>query len=128
MFVTMKQTLVKDGMAINDLFFKFVEISPLMGFENMTSGVLKVTEEKPKLTGMTKKKQETIEAIEQYQLLKNAENPVDVWVAPTVLAAHMNINKKTLQSRLTDLLEADLIHHDKERGGYQSKKWDSEVF
>ena len=77
---------------------------------------------------MTKKKQETIEAIEQYQLLKNAENPVDVWVAPTVLAAHMNINKKTLQSRLTDLLEADLIHHDKERGGYQSKKWDSEVF
>ena len=124
----MSQTLVKDGMAIDPLNFKFTEISPLLKMKNMRSGILEQTEELPKDKRLTKKREETIRAIENYQLEKDKNNPVNIWITPTVLAAYMDIKKNTLQTRLTDLRDADLIHYDKEKGAYQSKRWDSEVF
>tara|TARA_R100000329_G_scaffold151460_1_gene147712 strand:- start:205 stop:2118 length:1914 start_codon:yes stop_codon:yes gene_type:complete len=128
MYVQMSQTLVKDGMAIDPLNFKFTEISPLLKMKNMRSGILEQTEELPKDKRLTKKREETIKAIENYQLEKDKNNPVNIWITPTVLAAYMDIKKNTLQTRLTDLRDADLIHYDKEKGAYQSKRWDSEVF
>ncbi len=128
MYVQMTQTLVKDGMAIDPMNFKFTEISPLLKMKNMRSGILEITEELPKDKRLTKKREETITAIENYQLEKDKDNPINIWVTPTVLAAYMDIKKNTLQTRLTDLRDADLIHYDKEKGAYQSKRWDSEVF
>ena len=128
MFVNLTQTLVKDGMAIDPLNFKFLEISPLLGFDNVRSGVLEQTLEVPQDKRLTRKREETIFAIEKYQEEKDEKNPSNIWITPTVLASYMNIKKSTLMTRLTDLKEQDMIHYDKNKGAYQSKKWDSEVF
>lgn len=47
MLVTVKQTLVKDGTPIDDLYFQFKE-QTLYGYQGVTSGVLAITDESPK--------------------------------------------------------------------------------
>ena len=126
MLVSLKQTLVKDGTPIDDLYFQFKELN-LLGYEGVTSGVLALTEERPKITTLTPIRTETIEAIEAYQLEKNPNKPIDVWVKGTVLSAIMDVKRPTMTTRLRDMFELGLIHYD-EKQGYQSKKWDNEVF
>ena len=126
MLVSLKQTLVKDGTPIDDLYFQFKELN-LLGYEGVTSGVLALTEERPKITTLTPVRTETIEAIEAYQLEKNPDKPIDVWVKGTVLSAIMDVKRPTMTTRLRDMFELGLIHYD-EKQGYQSKKWDNEVF
>ena len=126
MLVTLKQTLVKDGTPIDDLYFQFKELT-LYGYEGVTSGVLALTDEKPKITTLTPVRAETIEAIEAYQLEKNPDKPIDVWVKGVVLSAIMGVKNATMTTRLRTMFDLDLIHYD-EKQGYQSKKWDNEVF
>ena len=126
MLVSLKQTLVKDGTPIDDLYFKFNELN-LLGYEGVTSGVLALTDEKPKITNLTPVRTKTIEAIEAYQLEKNPDKPIDVWVKGAILSAIMNVKPATMTTRLRTMFDLDLIHYD-EKQGYQSKKWDNEVF
>ena len=126
MMVALKQTLVKDGTPIEDLYFQFKELM-LLGYDGVTSGVLALTDERPKITNLTPVRSETIEAIESYQLEKNPDRPIDIWVKGVILAAIMDVKKPTMTTRLRDMYDLGLIHYDKEQG-YQSKKWDNEVF
>ena len=126
MMVALKQTLVKDGTPIDDLYFQFKELT-LYGYEGVTSGVLALTDERPTITTLTPVRAETIEAIEAYQLEKNPDKPIDVWVKGVVLAAIMDVKNATMTTRLRTMFDLDLIHYDEKRG-YQSKKWDNEVF
>tara|TARA_R100001440_G_scaffold769_2_gene2485 strand:- start:342 stop:2213 length:1872 start_codon:yes stop_codon:yes gene_type:complete len=126
MLVTVKQTLVKDGTPIDDLYFKFKE-QTLYGYQGVTSGVLGLTDKRPKITTLTPVRAETLEAIEAYQQEKNSDKPIDVWVKNAVLAAIMNINNSTMTTRLREMYQLNLIHYD-ENKGYQSKKWDNELF
>ncbi len=126
MMVALKQTLVKDGTPIEDLYFQFKELM-LLGYNGVTSGVLALTDERPKITNLTPVRSETIEAIESYQLEKNPDRPIDIWVKGVILAAIMDVKKPTMTTRLRDMYDLGLIHYDKEQG-YQSKKWDNEVF
>jgi len=126
MMVALKQTLVKDGTPIEDLYFQFKELM-LLGYDGVTSGVLALTDERPKITNLTPVRSETIEAIESYQLEKNPDRPIDIWIKGVILAAIMDVKKPTMTTRLRDMYDLGLIHYD-EKQGYQSKKWDNEVF
>ena len=126
MLVTVKQTLVKDGTPIDDLYFQFKE-QTLYGYQGVTSGVLAITNESPKKLGLTRARQETIKAIEDYQKEKEPNDPVSVWVKFTVLKARMDISDSALKSRLADLKDMELVHY-KEGYGYQAKSFDNEVF
>jgi len=126
MMVALKQTLVKDGTPIEDLYFQFKELM-LLGYDGVTSGVLALTDERPKITNLTPVRAETIEAIESYQLEKNPDRPIDIWVKGAILAAIMGVKNPTMTTRLRTMFDLGLIHHD-ESQGYQSKKWDNEVF
>ena len=126
MLVTVKQTLVKDGTPIDDLYFQFKE-QTLYGYQGVTSGVLAITDESPKKLGLTRAREETIKAIEDYQKEKEPNNPVNVWVKFTILKARMDISDSALKSRLADLKDMELVHF-KEGYGYQAKSFDNEVF
>ena len=126
MLVNVKQTLVKDGTPIDDLFFKFNEVT-LYGYKGVTSGVLALTQDRPKKTVLTTVRRETLEAIEAYQLEKTPNSPIDTWVKGVILAAIMDVKKPTMTTRLVDMKELGLVHHD-ESLGYQSKKWDKEIY
>ena len=126
MLVTLKQTLVKDGTPIDDLYFQFQELM-LLGYDGTTSGVLALTNERPKITNLTPVRADTIEAIESYQLEKNPDRPIDIWVKGAILAAIMDVKNPTMTTRLRTMFDLGLIHHN-ESQGYQSKKWDNEVF
>ena len=126
MMVALKQTLVKDGTPIEDLYFQFKELM-LLGYDGVTSGVLALTDERPKITNLTPVRAETIAAIEAYQLEKNPDRPIDIWVKNAILASIMDVKKPTMTTRLRDMYDLGLIHYD-ENQGYQSKKWDNEVF
>jgi hypothetical protein len=126
MMVALKQTLVKDGTPIDDLYFQFKELM-LLGYDGVTSGVLALTDERPKVTNLTPVRAETIAAIEAYQLEKNPDRPIDIWVKGVILASIMDVKKPTMTTRLRDMYDLSLIHYD-EKQGYQSKKWDNEVF
>ena len=126
MLVTLKQTLVKDGTPIDDLYFQFKE-QTLYGYEGVTSGVLAITDESPKKLGLTRAREETIKAIEDYQKEKEPNDPVSVWVKFTILKARMDISDSALKSRLADLKDMELVHY-KEGYGYQAKSFDNEVF
>ena len=126
MVVSLKQTLVKDGTPIDEMYLKFQEVE-LKGFKGVTSGLLLETDEKPKYVTWTSTRRETNKAIEDYQLEKNPKSPSDVWVKAPILASMLNIIDKTATSRLRDLYKNDLVHyHDKK--GYQSKRWDNELY
>ena len=126
MLVTVKQTLVKDGTPIDDLYFQFKE-QTLYGYEGVTSGVLAITDQSPKKLGLTRAREETIKAIEDYQKEKEPNDPVSVWVKFTILKARMDISDSALKSRLADLKDMELVHY-KEGYGYQAKSFDNEVF
>ena len=126
MLVTVKQTLVKDGTPIDDLYFQFKE-QTLYGYQGVTSGVLAITDESPKETRTNKAREETIKAIEDYQKEKEPNDPVSVWVKFTILKARMDISDSALKSRLADLKDMELVHY-KEGYGYQAKSFDNEVF
>jgi 5S rRNA maturation endonuclease (ribonuclease M5)/KaiC/GvpD/RAD55 family RecA-like ATPase len=126
MLVTVKQTLVKDGTPIDELYFQFKE-QTLYGYQGVTSGVLAITDESPKKLGLTRAREETIKAIEDYQKEKEPNDPVSVWVKFTVLKARMDISDSALKSRLADLKDMELVHY-KEGYGYQAKSFDNEVF
>ena len=126
MLVTLKQTLVKDGTPIDDLYFQFKELT-LYGYEGVTSGVLALTDESPKKIGLSKAREATIKAIEKIQKEKAPNDPVSYWVKHTILLNEMEINDSTLKSRLRDLKDNELVHY-KEGYGYQSKNLDNEVF
>lgn len=126
MMVALKQTLVKDGTPIDDLYFQFKELM-LLGYNGVTSGVLALTDERPKVTNLTPVRAETIAAIETYQLEKNPDRPIDIWVKNAILAEIMGVKPATMTTRLRELFQLDLIHHN-EQQGYQSKKWDNDVF
>jgi hypothetical protein len=126
MLVSLKQTLVKDGTPIDDMYLKFQEIK-LLGFNGVTSGVLELTDEKPKHDIWTKVRTETVKAIEDYQMEKNPKKPIDIWIGSTMLGAVMNIKKGTAQTRLGELKELGMVHYHKDKG-YQSKRWDDELY
>ncbi len=126
MLVSLKQTLVKDGTPIDDMYLKFQEIK-LLGFNGVTSGVLELTDEKPKHDIWTKVRTETVKAIEDYQMEKNPKKPIDIWIGSTMLGAVMDIKKGTAQTRLGELKELGMVHYHKDKG-YQSKRWDDELY
>ena len=126
MLVSLKQTLVKDGTPIDDMYLKFKEIK-LLGFNGVTSGVLELTDEKPKHDIWTKIRTETVKAIEDYQMEKNPKRPIDIWIGSTMLGAVMDIKKATAQTRLGELKELNMVHYHKDKG-YQSKRWDDELY
>ena len=126
MLVSLKQTLVKDGTPIDDMYLKFQEIK-LLGFNGVTSGVLLETDEKPKHDIWTKVRTETVKAIEDYQMEKNPKKPIDIWIGSTMLGAVMDIPKPTAQTRLGELKELGMVHYHKDKG-YQSKRWDDELY
>jgi len=126
MLVSLKQTLVKDGTPIDDMYLKFQEIK-LLGFNGVTSGVLLETDEKPKHDIWTKVRTETVKAIEDYQMEKNPKKPIDIWIGSTMLGAVMDIPKSTAQTRLGELKELGMVHYHKDKG-YQSKRWDDELY
>ncbi len=126
MLVSLKQTLVKDGTPIDDMYLKFQEIK-LLGFNGVTSGVLELTDEKPKHDIWTKIRTETVKAIEDYQMEKNPKKPIDIWIGSTMLGAVMDIKKATAQTRLGELKELNMVHYHKDKG-YQSKRWDDELY
>ena len=126
MLVNLKQTLVKDGTPIDEMYLKFQEVE-LKGFKGVTSGLLLETDEKPKYTTWTATRRETNKAIEDYQLEKNPKSPSDVWVKAPILASMLNIIDKTATTRLRELYKNDLVHYH-EKKGYQSKRWDNELY
>jgi len=126
MLVSLKQTLVKDGTPIDDMYLKFQEIK-LLGFNGVTSGVLLETNEKPKHDIWTKVRTETVKAIEDYQMEKNPKKPIDIWIGSTMLGAVMDIPKPTAQTRLGELKELGMVHYHKDTV-YQSKRWDDELY
>ena len=126
MLVNLKQTLVKDGTPIEEMYLKFQEVE-LKGFKGVTSGLLLETDEKPKYTLWTPKRRETNKAIEDYQLEKNSKSPSDVWVKGVVLASLLDVKDKTMTGRLRDLANNDLVHYHEDKG-YQSKRWDNELY
>ena len=109
MLVNLKQTLVKDGTPIDEMYLKFKEIE-LLGFKGVTSGVLLETDEKPKYNLWTPVRRETNKAIEDYQLEKNPKCPSDVWVKNSILASILDVKEKTMTGRLRDLANNDLVH------------------
>jgi len=126
MLVTLKQTLVKDGTPIDDLYFQFKELT-LYGYEGVTSGVLALTDESPRKIGITKAREATIKAIEKIQKEKAPNDPVSYWVKAINIQNELELNPSTVKSRLTDLKDNDLVHYDKNLG-YQSKNLDKEIF
>jgi hypothetical protein len=126
MLVNLKQTLVKDGTPIDEMYLKFKEIE-LLGFKGVTSGVLLETDEKPKYNLWTPVRRETNKAIEDYQLEKNPKCPSDVWVKNSILASILDVKEKTMTGRLRDLANNDLVHYHEDKG-YQSKRWDNELY
>lgn len=126
MLVNLKQTLVKDGTPIKEMYLKFQEVE-LKGFKGVTSGVLLETDEKPKHDIWTKTRVETIKAIEDYQMEINPKRPIDVWIGSTMLGNVMKIKKPTAQTRLGDLKDMGMVHYHKDKG-YQSKRWDDELY
>jgi hypothetical protein len=126
MLVTLKQTLVKDGTPIDELYFQFKELM-LLGYDGVTSGVLALTDESPRKIGFTKAREETIKAIEKIQKEKAPNDPVSHWVKAINIQNELELHPSTLKSRLTDLKDNDLVHYDKKLG-YQSKNLDKEIF
>ena len=126
MLVTLKQTLVKDGTTIDDLYFQFKELM-LLGYDGTTSGVLALTDESPKKIGLTRAREQTIDAITKIQKEKMPNDPSSYWVKHTIIENEMELNPSTLKSRLKDLKDNELVYY-KEGYGYQAKSFDNEVF
>ncbi len=126
MLVTLKQTLVKDGTPIDDLYFQFKELT-LLGYDGTTSGVLALTDESPRKIGLTRAREQTIDAIAKIQKEKLPNDPSSYWVKHTIIENEMELNPSTLKSRLKDLKDNELVYY-KEGYGYQAKSFDNEVF
>ncbi len=88
MFVSVKQTLNKDGQGMQDLQFKFEEVH-LLGFDNLTSGYLKITDQMPIVKSKTTKTHEEINRALKYVAEQKAReekiNVEDVWLSPSHL-------------------------------------------
>lgn len=121
MLVQLEQKLVKDGTPIDSMNLKFKEIE-MIGFENVTSGVLAPTEELFKvMTKKDSKMYETLEIIESLQEKADKDNPDSVHLTHTEICAAHDIGKSAVTGRLNQLIENELIT--KCDLGYQSKKW-----
>lgn len=121
MLVQLEQKLVKDGTPIDSMNLKFKEIE-MVGFENVTSGVLAPTEDLFKvMTKKDSKMYETLEIIESLQEKADKDNPDTVHIKHAEICAAHDIGKSAVTGRLNQLVENELIT--KTEIGYQSKKW-----
>ena len=99
----------------------------LLGYDGTTSGVLALTDESPKKIGLTRAREQTIDAITKIQKEKMPNDPSSYWVKHTIIENEMELNPSTLKSRLKDLKDNELVYY-KEGYGYQAKSFDNEVF
>ena len=121
MLVQLEQKLVKDGTPIDSMNLKFKEIE-MLGYENVTSGVLAPTEDLFKvMTKKDSKMYETLEIIESLQEKADKDNPDTVHLTHTEICAAHDIGKSAVTGRLNQLIDNELIT--KTEIGYQSKKW-----
>ena len=121
MLVQLEQKLVKDGTPIDSMNLKFKEIE-MIGFENVTSGVLVPTDEMFKvMTKKDSKMYETLKIIENMQEKADKDNPDSVHLTHTEICAEHDVGKSAVTDRLNKLIENELIT--KTDAGYQSKKW-----
>lgn len=132
MYVTFEQSLNKDGMGMETMNYEFREIE-LFGFDDLTSGFLVTTDVVPKAAKASAANDATLAAIKAYQLDKNRQRPVEVWVTAAHLVGILkkddggDLPRKTINSRLVALKEKDLVHYDESKG-YQVKDFDHDVF
>jgi len=132
MYVTFEQSLNKDGMGMETMNYEFREIE-LFGFDDLTSGFLVTTDVVPKAAKASAANDATLAAIKAYQLDKNRQHPIEVWVNAADLVGILkkddgsDVPRKTINSRLVALKEKDLVHYD-EAKGYQVKDFDHDVF
>ena len=121
MLVQLEQKLVKDGTPIESMNLKFKEMQ-MLGYENVTSGVLVPTDDLFKAVNKQDSKMyETLQIIEDLQELGDKDNPDSIHIQHKDICAAHDISKGGVTSRLTLLVENELIT--KTKLGYQSKKW-----
>ena len=125
MWVDFEQTLNKDGMGMAKMQYKFHEVN-LLGFENLTSGVL-IPEDKPIDIKESTVNEETIKALITVAEQQCPDDPVSVWLNAKDIKGILKQSRKTAQGRLKQLKEKGLVHY-KENCGYQAKKWDEGLF
>lgn len=125
MWLDYEQTLNKDGQGMSKMQFRFQEVQ-LLGFDNLTSGVL-LPDEKPQGLKESVTAEETIAAMIKFAEMTNPQNPIEIWVNAADICDILKIKRKTAQQRLAYLKNKNLVHY-KENCGYQAKKWDAEVF
>ena len=94
----------------------------MLGYENVTSGVLAPTDDLFKVkSAKDTKMYETLEIIEDLQEAGDKDNPDSVHIQHKDICAAHELSKSGVNSRLSALIENELIT--KTKLGYQSKKW-----
>jgi len=129
MFVTLDQSMNKDGMGMTSLNFEFTEIE-LLGFKDLKSGFLSLTDVVPKAERASQELDDAHEALKAYQINKNVQHPVTVWAWAADLVGSIkkpdgtDLSRKGIDYRLKKLAEKDLIRYEAENG-YQVKDFDN---
>lgn len=125
MFLTLEQTLVKDGNPMKPLNFKFVE-QRLPFFDDMSSGALQIVdlEDMPKERILSDSENVLYELIRDYQA--KSKDPVNAWLRHKDIINLCDIPKSTMSTALKRLVNDDkLIKTDL---GYKTKEFESEDF
>ena len=137
MFVTVEQTLNKDGMGMATMDFKFVE-AQINGFDGLTSGYLELTEDKPEI----KKSMNAAHAMIDKALTNLATLKVvadggaseDYWFKPSDLTGKVKkvrgegiMSDGNIRTYLSKMKESDDICHDPKTDTYQSIQYKRKV-
>ncbi len=122
MYVSLSQTLIKDGTPMKTKEFKF-QLHDFVG-QGVTSGAL-VEEAIPMEKALNETKMKILETIKAIQ--KEAEVPALMWVSKSIISDVSKLKSNTLSKPLAQLVEQGLLNHEKPNG-YQVKDFDDELF
>ena len=135
MYVTLSQTLNKDGQGMANLDFKFNEVD-LLGY-NMTSGYLDIVTDKPKGNiKMRSTHAEVDRALRQLALEKQSAeggNPEDYWFSVGDLfgvcktKAGNPMKRPNIDQYTGEMKELDIINHDADNNLFQANEYRNKV-
>jgi len=122
MYVSLSQTLIKDGTPMKTKEFKF-QLHDFVG-QGVTSGAL-VEEAIPMEKGLNKTKTQIVDAVRTIQ--QKANEPAFRWVQTGEIIELTGINENTIQTNLSKLKKSNVLKWI-EHKGYQVDDFDAEMF
>lgn len=137
MYVTVEQTLNKDGQGMANLDFKFNEVE-LLGFDDLTSGFLELTTQKPVTAkSMNKAHAEVDKALKRLATLRAVDNncePEDCWFGlqdiygqPDQVNGQNKMSEANVRKYLKQMIDTEMVNYDSDKNMYQSIEYKEKV-